>query len=125
MSNCLARSVPEPCGAHARHIQYSKSRWGVTLNPASDIYGTGAAAAVCGVCHSNLRGDHMGYTGQPPLHHLRWEYGTAFWRQWTDRQWKQRDILVGQYEELVQSGLSLPDVIGLVISGTISHAADG
>lgn len=50
--------VKEGFGAHARHIQYIKSRWGLTLNPASDIYGTGAAAAVCGVCHSNLLGDH-------------------------------------------------------------------
>jgi predicted CxxxxCH...CXXCH cytochrome family protein len=55
----------EGVGAHAKHITYIKTRWGITLNPITDFgtsgsgYSTGAAAAVCGVCHSTVIGDHM------------------------------------------------------------------
>jgi len=58
--------VKEGFGAHAKHIQYIKNRWGITLNPAADVYGSGAAAAVCGVCHSNLSADHTPDTPTNP-----------------------------------------------------------
>jgi predicted CxxxxCH...CXXCH cytochrome family protein len=48
----------EGSGAHAKHIEYIKSRWSVTLSPTTDSFGTGAAAAVCGVCHTNTGADH-------------------------------------------------------------------
>jgi len=58
--------VNEGFGAHAKHIQYIKARWGITLNPATDTYGNGSAAAVCGVCHSNVLVDHTpGASGNP------------------------------------------------------------
>jgi predicted CxxxxCH...CXXCH cytochrome family protein len=50
-------------GAHAKHIEYLKTRFSVTLNASSDAYGAGAAASVCGVCHSNIATDHS--TGTP------------------------------------------------------------
>ena len=58
--------VNEGFGAHAKHIQYIKARWGITLNPAADTYGNGSAAAVCGVCHSNVLAEHTpGASGNP------------------------------------------------------------
>lgn len=56
----------EGVGAHAKHINYIKTRWARTLNATADYsvgYGLGNAAAVCGVCHSNTVGDHS--TGAP------------------------------------------------------------
>ena len=53
-------------GAHAKHIQYIKTRWNIVLAPATDTFGTGNAAAVCGVCHTNTLADHsMGDATQP------------------------------------------------------------
>jgi hypothetical protein len=53
-------------GAHAKHIQYIKKIYGITLNPTSDSFGTGSAAAVCGVCHTNLAANHtMSDSTQP------------------------------------------------------------
>jgi len=52
----------EGIGAHAKHITYIKTRFGVTLNPTTDFaagFGAGNSAAVCGVCHSNSSSDHM------------------------------------------------------------------
>ncbi len=46
----------EGIGAHAKHIEYIKKRWKITLDPNADYivgFGAGNAAAVCGVCHSN------------------------------------------------------------------------
>jgi hypothetical protein len=48
----------EGIGAHVKHIAYIKARYGVTLSPSTDQFGTGAAATVCGMCHSNSTGDH-------------------------------------------------------------------
>ena len=48
-------------GAHAKHITYLKTRFGVTLNPVTDYtvgFGLGNAAKICGVCHSNNLADH-------------------------------------------------------------------
>jgi predicted CxxxxCH...CXXCH cytochrome family protein len=45
-------------GAHAKHIQYLKSRYNVTLNASTDTYGSAAMTAVCGVCHSVTPADH-------------------------------------------------------------------
>lgn len=55
-------AASEGIGAHAKHIAYIKTRWGITLNPTADMtagYNAGNAAAVCGVCHSLTLGDHM------------------------------------------------------------------
>ncbi len=43
----------EGYGAHAKHIEYLKSRGGVitTLNPNGDTFGGAAYNATCGVCH--------------------------------------------------------------------------
>jgi hypothetical protein len=50
----------ESVGAHKKHINYLKTRLGVTLNPASDIFGSGATVAVCGTCHdmTNTASNH-------------------------------------------------------------------
>jgi predicted CxxxxCH...CXXCH cytochrome family protein len=49
----------EGYGAHAMHINYLKARMGVaTLDPNLDAYGTGAAAAICGTCHTNVAALH-------------------------------------------------------------------
>ncbi len=48
----------EGVGAHKLHIDYIKTRWNQTLDPAGDLFGSGAAAAVCGVCHSTDPADH-------------------------------------------------------------------
>jgi predicted CxxxxCH...CXXCH cytochrome family protein len=45
----------EGIGAHAKHIDYLKSRWGVTLNATSDYtagFATGNALKVCNTCHT-------------------------------------------------------------------------
>jgi predicted CxxxxCH...CXXCH cytochrome family protein len=46
--------VPEGKGAHEKHIAYLTARYSVTLNPASDQFGSAAASwtNVCGVCHN-------------------------------------------------------------------------
>jgi predicted CxxxxCH...CXXCH cytochrome family protein len=49
-------------GAHATHITNIASEKGVTLDPANDTFGAGAAAAVCGVCHTNNIANHMAGT---------------------------------------------------------------
>ncbi len=54
--------VSEGKGAHATHITNIAAEQGVTLDPASDIFGQGAAAAVCGVCHTNNVVNHMAGT---------------------------------------------------------------
>jgi len=65
-SNFGGTAAMEGRGAHAKHIEYIKTRYGVTLNAANDAYGSGNAAAVCGVCHSNLGANHtMGDSTQP------------------------------------------------------------
>jgi hypothetical protein len=54
-------TAKEGIGAHAVHIAWIKINYGITLNPTSDYtagFGTGNAAAVCGVCHSNALTDH-------------------------------------------------------------------
>ncbi|KAF0144040.1 MAG: cytochrome C family protein [Nitrospirae bacterium] len=46
-------------GAHAKHIDHIKARFApLTLNPSTDTFGTGAAAKVCGTCHTNQSVDH-------------------------------------------------------------------
>jgi predicted CxxxxCH...CXXCH cytochrome family protein len=45
-------------GAHAVHINYIKKRWNKTLNATTDQFGLGAAAEVCGVCHTNQSANH-------------------------------------------------------------------
>ena len=50
-------------GVHAKHITYLKNRFGVTLVPATDAFGTGNPAKVCGVCHTNDIANHT--TGTP------------------------------------------------------------
>lgn len=46
--------VPEGKGAHEKHIAYLKLRYGVTLSPTTDQFGSAAASwtNVCGVCHN-------------------------------------------------------------------------
>jgi predicted CxxxxCH...CXXCH cytochrome family protein len=48
----------EGWGGHAKHIDHIKARHSISLNPDSDQFGTGPAAAVCGTCHTNTSGDH-------------------------------------------------------------------
>ncbi|OGW28483.1 MAG: hypothetical protein A2X56_00275 [Nitrospirae bacterium GWC2_57_13] len=49
----------EGWGAHAKHIDHIKARFpAVTLDPNADTFGTGAAAAVCGTCHTNTGANH-------------------------------------------------------------------
>jgi hypothetical protein len=49
----------EGFGAHAKHINHLKSVYSVTLNAATDNFGTGSMAKVCGTCHTNTEsGNH-------------------------------------------------------------------
>jgi predicted CxxxxCH...CXXCH cytochrome family protein len=48
----------EGLGAHKKHIDHIKARFSVTLDPNADSFGTGAAAQVCGTCHTNTVGEH-------------------------------------------------------------------
>jgi predicted CxxxxCH...CXXCH cytochrome family protein len=65
-TNYGGTAASEGIGAHAKHIIYIKARWGQTLKPATDSFGTGAAAAVCGVCHTNVAANHsMGDSTKP------------------------------------------------------------
>jgi len=51
-------------GAHYKHIEYLKTKYAVTLNPLTDLYGGATFNVVCGVCHSqNGPTDHS--TGNP------------------------------------------------------------
>lgn len=45
-------------GAHAKHINHLKARYGVTLAASGDTYGGTAFSQVCGTCHSNDSGQH-------------------------------------------------------------------
>lgn len=51
-------------GAHAKHIDYLKTRYtpNITLDPVADStagFGAGQAAKICGVCHTNDKAKHM------------------------------------------------------------------
>ena len=48
----------EGFGAHAKHIDHLKGRFTITLSPLTDQFGTGAAAALCGTCHTNSAANH-------------------------------------------------------------------
>jgi|GEM_PF-2550228 len=54
-------------GAHYKHIEYLKAKYGVTLNAATDTWSTPAFIRVCGTCHSINEGvDHtMGTPTNP------------------------------------------------------------
>ena len=54
--------ICEGKGAHQQHIANIIAAMGVTLNASSDNYGVGAAATVCGACHTNIAGNHMSGT---------------------------------------------------------------
>ncbi len=45
-------------GAHAKHIEYLKTKSGFALNAATDTFGGSAYNAICGVCHTVTIGDH-------------------------------------------------------------------
>ena len=49
--------------AHAKHIEYLKTKYAVTLNPATDLYGGVTFQVVCGPCHSWNTSNHS--TGTP------------------------------------------------------------
>lgn len=58
--------VNESIGAHAKHINYLKTRWGVTLSATGDYasdYGSttpnSPQSKVCGTCHSNNKLNHQ------------------------------------------------------------------
>ncbi len=57
-TNYGGTALLEGRGAHAKHIEYLKTKAGVTLNAATDTYGGAAFNATCGVCHSVLPADH-------------------------------------------------------------------
>lgn len=42
----------EGIGAHVKHISYLKTRYGITLAPATDSFGGANFQKVCGVCHT-------------------------------------------------------------------------
>ena len=84
----------EAVGAHAKHINYLKSRWSIaSLDAVADGtigFGQGNAAKICGACHTNVLGNHM--AGNRMINfgdntdltkfgtnsqHLRMVYGTA------------------------------------------------
>jgi predicted CxxxxCH...CXXCH cytochrome family protein len=49
-------------GAHQVHVDHLTSLLGLTLQPDTDEFGTGTPAAVCGICHTNVVGNHMDTT---------------------------------------------------------------
>ncbi len=54
-------TVGEGWGAHAKHINYIKTRLGIGaagLTPAGQAFGVGEPANVCGTCHTNLSANH-------------------------------------------------------------------
>lgn len=61
--------VAEGWGAHAKHINYIKTRLliAVALDPTNQTFGLGNPANVCGSCHTNLIANHNmgGSTGDP------------------------------------------------------------
>ncbi len=73
----------EGVGAHAKHINYLKSRWGIaTLDPVADGttgFGSGNAKNICGVCHTNDNANHM--TGNRVINFGENTNSTAFGTQ--------------------------------------------
>jgi hypothetical protein len=59
-SNFGGYVVPEGYGAHAKHINYIKTRLGITsaLSPDSQTFGTNQPGQVCGTCHTNNAANH-------------------------------------------------------------------
>jgi len=57
--------IGEGKGDHDKHIANIKAEKAVTLNPTGDQFGLGNAAAVCGVCHTNISGNHTIGGGVP------------------------------------------------------------
>jgi predicted CxxxxCH...CXXCH cytochrome family protein len=51
-------ATAEGWGAHARHIDHLKTLKGITLNAGTDTYGSANFNAICGVCHTQVPGDH-------------------------------------------------------------------
>lgn len=57
--SAATQRATEGKGAHAKHVAYLVSRWGGTLTPASDSFGSGASwTNVCGVCHNGAPSSH-------------------------------------------------------------------
>jgi|GEM_PF-1774463 len=50
-------------GAHYKHIEYLKTKYGVTLDPVNDLYGGATFQVVCGPCHGWNTSNHT--TGNP------------------------------------------------------------
>jgi predicted CxxxxCH...CXXCH cytochrome family protein len=46
-------------GSHAKHIDFIKSRLGIATLSATQAFGTGDPAAVCGTCHTNTKSEHI------------------------------------------------------------------
>ncbi len=65
-------------GAHAKHINHLKARWGSILNPVSDLFGGGAFNAVCGVCHTGAISNHMNTTRQVNFRDGAWGSSNQF-----------------------------------------------
>jgi predicted CxxxxCH...CXXCH cytochrome family protein len=49
-------------GAHQVHVDHLTSLLGLTLQPDTDEFGTGTPASICGICHTNVVGNHMDAT---------------------------------------------------------------
>lgn len=58
----LDTPVNEGKGAHMKHILNIAAAKGVVLDPQNDKYGEGAAAVVCGACHTNQPANHFSGT---------------------------------------------------------------
>jgi hypothetical protein len=64
-------------GAHTKHINHLKARWGSTLNAATDIYGSAAFNNVCGVCHDQTAASTHGPDGGPTTRQIGFNGSTA------------------------------------------------
>lgn len=74
------RSI-EGKGAHAKHVQHLVARWGGTLNPTTDAFGSGASwTNVCGVCHNGAThnmSEVIGGTGRTISIPTTFQFGTS------------------------------------------------
>ncbi|MHB8845671.1 MAG: CxxxxCH/CxxCH domain c-type cytochrome, partial [Nitrospirota bacterium] len=68
-------------GAHEKHVNHLLARWGGTLNPTTDAFGSGASwTNVCGVCHngaSHNMSEAIGGTGRTISIPAAYQFGAS------------------------------------------------